>query len=677
MKRMISLWMALALLLSLTACGEKTETIATTERVMETVATTPATTEATLSPEDQLLSSLPERIRQAYELGLVELEQLEDLDATVTIGEAAEMLQKAYVHRTGVESKTLNDLAQTPEYAVLTATRGLMSALPGLADIELFDGEYYESYEQWLQYTAGYRKESPKGSGDSTRDLLSWTYWQRFMLNTTCVANLFTEQGDMEAALTAMEEETLYTGVSEIHLYAQAVYDSTNGKKFMTMDADGNFNSFRKMTMQEVAECALVYYNYPNPAAIPEFVAPEDVGTYNPDIITADLLNRDTTLPEASCQHLPAEWHGVIMDDWNWLDGNWGTDGEIYEYEIQAVKDAGFNFIGLELSFGWLQDYWLFKSDESYRDFVNSEDKGNFSLERLEKLDQVLAWCMERDIHLNIRVTYPGNLHTNDKRMMNFYMTGDLGQSFPQCWQALARRYADISNKYLSFTLFTNSVTAPKASALLKAAEAIREVSPDRCLIADAYHYMQRTTPYGVEELAKSGVALSYTLQMTDTTVLAHQDLYKYNNDRWCNEFTAERFMKEFTWPYGDIDGETALAKDRWGAPSFNTIMELAEQYGVGFMLGDFGVTPGQNGTEREYPNYRYPDDAYHAMIADITSTVESRGYGWCFGHWYGYFGITDCIPRITDSTYSQVEDYPYYIDQNMLSWFREINGIA
>lgn len=676
MKRMIGIFLALAMLLSLTACGEQTETTAVTENIMET-STLPATeptTEPTLSREEQLLASLPERTRQAYELGLVEPEQLEDLEATVTIGEAAQMMQKAYVHRTGVESKTLKDLAQTPEYAALTATRGLISALPGLADIELFDGEYYEDYEQWLHYAAGNRKKSPKGSGDCTKYLLSWTYWQRMQLNATYLASLFAEQGDMEDSLIAMDAEPLYTGVSEIHLYAQAVYDGTNGKKFMTMDADGNFNPFREMTMQEVVECALICYNYPNPAAIPEFVAPEDVGTYNPDIITADLLNRETDLPEASCQHLPAEWHGVILDDWNWLDENWGTDGEIYEYEIQAVKDAGFNFIGLELDFGWLQDYWLFKSDESYRDFVKPEDKGNFSLERLEKLDQVLAWCMERDIHLNIRITYPGNRYNGHDACMAILPKGTLSQSFPQYWQALSRRYADIPNQYLSFTVFTNASVAANKAAILNAIDAIQEVSPDRCIIADCYNYLQHMPAYSVEAFAERGVALSYTLQMTGTTVLEHKDLFRYNMKRECNELTSESFIKEFSWPYEELDGEAALAKDRWGMESCIDIMEMAEKYGVGFMLSDFSVSCIG---VAEYPDYRYPDEAYQAMIADITSAVESRGYGWCFGHQYGYFGIADCVPRITDSTYEQVEDYPYYIDQNMLNWFQQLNNVA
>lgn len=80
MKRMMCILLALCLLAALTACGEGEKTVVATDSVMETATpTTEPTTEATLSPEEKLLSSLPERTRQAYKLGLVELEQLEDL----------------------------------------------------------------------------------------------------------------------------------------------------------------------------------------------------------------------------------------------------------------------------------------------------------------------------------------------------------------------------------------------------------------------------------------------------------------------------------------------------------------------------------------------------------------------------------------------------------------------
>lgn len=687
MGKRVVCWILLACFwMNLAGCGmqkgdslDAKDTALPESRVTEAAQTLEPTTAPTLSREEQLMQTLPERMRQAYEAGLVELEQLEDLERTVTLGEAAAMLQKAYVHRTGTESQTLKELAETPDYANVTATKGLLSGLPGLADIELAEGEFYESYEQWLEYATGDQKKSLKGRGDSVANLLMWTYPYRLSLNNLYLSNLFLEQGDMAEAVAAMEAEPLYCAEVGFHQYAQAIYDDTNGKKYIGFDEDGNFHAFREMTMAEVTECALVYYNYPNPMAIPTFLAAEEVGPYNPDIITADLLSKDTDLPEASCQQLPAQWHGVLMQNWSWQDEvKRVRDGEIYEYEIQAVKEAGFNYIGLELDFSWLQDAWLFKSDEPYKRLVNSEDQWKLSLERLEKLDQVIAWCMKYDIHLNLRITSPGNTESNN-RILQTFLQGKSGEaaSFAKNWQALARRYADIPNTYLSFTIFTEQSyngRCAQNSAILPAVDAIREVSPERCIIADAYHFQQRYSHSAVEAFAQKGVALSYNLQITGTTVLAHWDLYKYNMKRSCNELIQEAFIKNFAWPYEGIDGEAALAQDRWGAPSFDEVMATAEEYGVGFMLSSFGVTAIG---VAEWPDYRYPDESYRAMITDIISAVESRGYGWCFGNWYGYFGICDCVPQIADTTYEQVEDYPYYIDQTMLGWFREINSIA
>lgn len=122
---------------------------------------------------------------------------------------------------------------------------------------------------------------------------------------------------------------------------------------------DGYIHPYREITLGEMAEHALVYYNFPNPMAYPEYVAPEEVGTYNTDIITAELLAKNTDLPEASCRHLP-QWHGVVMDDMELLTSDIHLDDNVYEYEIKTVKDAGFNYICLDLDFNWLQDYQLF-----------------------------------------------------------------------------------------------------------------------------------------------------------------------------------------------------------------------------------------------------------------------------------------------------------------------------
>lgn len=98
--------------------------------------------------------------------------------------------------------------------------------------------------------------------------------------------------------------------------------------------------------------------------------------------------------------------------------------------------------------------------------------------------------------------------------------------------------------------------------------------------------------------------------------------------------------------------------------------METAQEYGVGFMVSEFGITRSayDNYINRYVcPNYRYPDEAYQAMLVDITSTLESRGYGWCFANWYGYFGIAAPAPIVEGATYEQVGEHDYYLDQTML----------
>ena len=148
MKRILSFLMVLVMLASLlSGCGGKGEEVVVqkAEETAETVAaeevTEAPTTEPTLSAEEVLYASLTDRMKQAVDLGIVELSQLEDLNRVVTVGEASAMLQKAYVHRTGVESKMLNELISDPVYAEETATLIWVAGVPGLADMELSHGD--------------------------------------------------------------------------------------------------------------------------------------------------------------------------------------------------------------------------------------------------------------------------------------------------------------------------------------------------------------------------------------------------------------------------------------------------------------------------------------------------------------------------------------------------------
>lgn len=699
MKQKVSLLLAICMVFALlTGCGtapaeEKTENItlaATTQPTEAAEPTTEPTTEPTLSPDEVRYHSLPDRMKQAVDVGIVELSQLEDLNRIVTVGEASEMLQKAFVHRTGVESMTLRDLMASPDYSTRNATRGWIMNIPGLADTELVKGNQYQDYEQWIKlsnkegaehlwYDFRYRTHAGNIEFVSSEDLTLAENGDSYMDKP----NLDQTQ-DWSICSNLMKSDLLY-GPSEpdrrlldISGYAFSVYDQTNGHKFIVFE-NGCLNPEMELTLEAAVEHALVYHNYPNPMALPAFVAPEEVGGFNPEIITADLLEKETDLPTPSCQNLPKQWHGTVMDDFQYIDGQlMHPDYGIYEYEIQQVKEAGFNFISLNLDFSWLQenmlnDPSLANNEDAFGGLVAKEDVGKLSLERLEQLDRVIALCMKYDIHVNLRCTAVPDMHYGVQNGMHYQIhrnADKYGDRLAQMWQAIARRYADIPNEYLSFTLFGGDYGATN-KMLVPSVHAIRAESPERCIIAEITTYAMQS-----REFAELGVALSYRLDEPEKEDYFFDMSYHEYWNGWEMNNKGQKVIQNFSWPYkGKVDAQALFEVGLYGRESMNEVMAMAREYGVGFMLGDFGVLSGGKWWFT-LDRVRYADEPYFAMIEDITSAVEELGYGWCFNRWYGPYGVAFCIPAIEASTYEQVDDHPYYIDQGMMDLFQSINGI-
>ena len=268
MKRIISLLLALVMLVSvLSGCGgkqvEAVQAEPKTEGVMETTAapnTEPAT-EPALSPEEMLYNSLSDRMRQAVDVGIVDLSQLEDLNRIVTVGEASAMLQKACVHRTGVESKALNDLMNSPEYADLTADRGWVLTIPGQTDMELSSGDKFENYKQWQDYL---NSANPSAWWWGTEDL-----WYGFddrlgiesfrLVDDDVVGRAYSVNApqamDEAEYLAMMGEDSIY-GPAKPDSYLSApgyglkAYDSTTGKKFFELE-DGCINPTMALTVAD------------------------------------------------------------------------------------------------------------------------------------------------------------------------------------------------------------------------------------------------------------------------------------------------------------------------------------------------------------------------------------------------------------------------------------------
>lgn len=704
MKRLISIFLLPAMLLSLTACSSNTIVETTISTVVpetdfsfvpeETVI---LVTEPTLSPEEIHYSSLPDRIRQAVDVGIVELNQLEDLDRIVTVGEASKMLQKAYVHRTGVESLILRDLMDNADYSTRNATRGWIINIPGLTDIELRHVDQYQSYEQWL-----------KAANNWITDDLGWSFPDRLEIKQPVFYAQDRESGsdalymmndaptpiieyakDFEELCVLMETDLLYgpaekdRGFRDVAAYGFKVYDSTTGKKFISLE-DYCVCPTAELTIEDAAEHALIFYHFPNPMAYPSFMAPEEMESFNPEIITPDLLTRETSLPEVSNEKLPSTWHGVVLDDMEMDDtcflqkNRFHTDDRIYEYEILKVKEAGFNYIGLNLDFNWLMESLLYAPDKhAYVDFTDEKDCRCISEERMEQVDQVIAWCMENDIHVNIRATGIGGFYDAEIQRLKCGYTENFQTDFTAVWQAIARRYQQISNEYLSFTPITASESSEldnvKQELVTESILAIQEIHHDRCIIADIFSENMKA-----ETFAQMGVALSFRMR-EPSKILDHTDYYRFDRHKGRATITnqGKSIVENFAWPYdANVDAAKLLTMDYGNMQTFEEVLTVAKDYGVGFILSDFGIDYQTGNNGMVLPRIRYPDEPYFAMITDITSTMEELGCGWCFAHWYSPYGIAFCMPAIKTSTYEQFEDYPYYIDQGMFGLFQEINGV-
>ncbi len=592
--------------------------------------------------------ALPETLQQACDLGIANEETLRRGDDICTRREAAAMLAQVHKLRYGFDSRYLNDPAVAGSDDA--ATRYYFAQAMYFSAMESFYDAPYESWDAWAGYCEA--NEQP-------------TIWPDSILLGPDAEGVV-DGGDIWTRCRDLDEIQHPENADELRNwwldfgfvpavnYALLVYDRTDGTRVLSLDEDGNFRPYETMTVAQAAEAALRYYNSFEPAA--QMVPYEETAAFDSSIITPALLEKETALPDASCASLPAEWHGVLMFDMGRVT-NQSTarelDKQIYEYEIQAVQDAGFNFIGLAFDFSVLQG--------------PVPEEGKLNETRLKQLDQVIAWCIERDIHVDLRCAGLGGFKRSDS-FADWWDWNEAGVNdtsyageFAALWKALAQRYAGIPNRYLSFNLFIEPQSHSDeqyAAFFGPAVTAIREASPERCIIADIHSNTLTGRP-----MAEMGVALSF--HAYDPRVFCALNPENQND---------AAYLSGVTWPYTDADGKTYDAEavldfstpDR---PSANELAALAKEYGVGFMIGEWGVFCDG------IPSNRYPDETLYAFYKDMTDTMAEKGYGWCNGVWYGSLGIEAAYPVITVTTYEQIGDHACYIDQTMLKWFQEFNS--
>ena len=647
MKRLTTLLLVFVMVLSLTACGSAPAGMVPAEIMPETISelatepTSEPTTEPTLSAEELFIQSLPEKLRQAYELGIVDLTLLEELERPCTTAEAAGILQQVYKLRFCEDSWMLTN-AVTEENVAEAATRGWFMTMMYAADAESLVGiDESKSYADNLKKLTWSQKKYGQDLADALLGEYTGTGYVLVDDGDGVSGRYISAYGEYAGAAKMVADRKDFDGDIVVISYALTRYDRVTGEKLMTWDDEKKLHFLDEMTVQEVVETGLRYFRA---LESKETVPYEEVSPFDETIITPELLSRETTLPEASSSHLPDEWHGI------YYTYSAKMEDHALESDIQTIKDAGFNFIRCALNF---THFYGFNPEE-----------GKIHEGRMKELDQLLAWCMERDIHLNISLywnyDWPDGFSSDQLVRQTKY-----SKSIADIWTVFARRYADIPGQYLSFTLLDHawgSTDEENGAFLSPAAEAVQKISPCRCIIAKV----------GQGEVSGAAIASKGVALTSNCT---------WGEDFYFTDYYSDRksAMQKAVWPYEEdgeiVDGNAALSKNTKGkaknAP--DAVAATAREHGVGYMVCEWGPRREWYGLIAE--DVRYSDDTMQAYLTDMTQTMKERGYGWCYTDWMGCVGLTFCYPLVKDSAYTQVREH-LYVDEEMSGWFKEINGV-
>ncbi len=270
--------------------------------------------------------------------------------------------------------------------------------------------------------------------------------------------------------------------------------DAKTSKKVMGLTVDYHFRPQDKATNLEAVLAVHRLYKGMEPK--PSYVVLEKVSA---NTIDKTLLTKPSRLPEVSNQKLPA-WKGVSITDKasasdGCLFGN--VDRNFHEDKIKFLSEQGFNMVRVMFSFSTL----------GYPDYP----AGKVNSREMDELDRLIEWGIKYNVHINLCMygqpemanKWPdeirtGDLFTNKKKQSNVL----------SYWKMIAKRYADIPNKYLSFNLMNEPEVESDeiyTEAFTPVVQAIWEESPGRTVIADT----DKNWATG-EGLAALGAALSY-----------------------------------------------------------------------------------------------------------------------------------------------------------------------
>ncbi len=327
-----------------------------------------------------------------------------------------------------------------------------------------------------------------------------------------------------------------------------------SGQAIYPYDFDGKSAHLQNPLTREEAICAVLRLGETDPAILePEgvYVQLADVGTYDKTIITDERLNADSDLPEVTQAQLPSQWKGAGLSS-SKNDGSGAECTDFRETDIKLLADNGFNFARIFFSFSTLR----------FPDYP--EDGRLVNENELRDLDQLIAWGMEYGVHIQISMSFYLDENGNVKTDGSIADNDAEWAIVKDYWTMLARRYAGIPSKYLTFDL-CNEIQPEEGDDFSYAKDKLGEmVSSIRA--ADAQRVMLHAFPGNpnpdwVQAAASLGVAIGchpYYPSYIATTGYEYAEQNPYAEPTWPQPWFPMGMVQDGAVPLviqGDLSG--------------------------------------------------------------------------------------------------------------------------
>ena len=482
MKKLVAFLLALTYVFGLVGCGKSSVSVNMTEATtipQQIEVTTPMSSESTakIEPDAELL--------RAISAGIMPAHWCDELDKTITFNEYTAVLTRI------VELWNKDSIERWQEITALAAnSQEPMQREDGLLMLSymwIMMGKGSEHVYGYLDEVVNPDVYRPQEFVDAQWSLLSWNYpyfpdWE------TVVYDIY-HANYMAGAICAFLDVMSPVSGEFVISRDDISWDDVNS---LRPQEDLTYEDAIRMAIR-IAEYSKIEFN----SEWQDYVSVSEVDGYNHEIITDELLNAPSQLPNVTQSELPSAWKGAGIS---------ARKDFVEEYlhfeesDVAFLKENGFNFTKLFLNFQTLR-YPNYPADPY---LINRNE--------LEELDQLLAWCMEYGVHLQISMSGYMDKNGNNYKETSNGMPADnetwaLTQAY---WVMLAERYADIPSKYLSFDLCNEEEPQPKEigkhkEELSTLVAMIRSADPDRVLL---YSQQNQGNTAWTEAFASLGVAV-------------------------------------------------------------------------------------------------------------------------------------------------------------------------